>query len=542
METSAEGELLEFLYACPIGLIECDAAGTMGIVNPHAMQYLLPLAGDRDPTNLFSALAEHAPELRDIVLSAAKPIGRICEGHRIIVNQDNNKPKIEPTVLACTIVRLSPNRLMVTLMDVSTEVAREQRLSQSEAANIAKSQFLANMSHEIRTPLNGVLGMAQALALETLTHSQHEKVQIISDAGRSLLVLLNDILDLSKLETGQLELRIAPFDFEHMVKTTCAIFSETAKAKDLPVSFKSQAEARGFWEGDANRCGQIVSNLLSNAIKFTNAGEVRVELELTQTYGVRLRVCDTGFGIAATELPNLFTKFHQVDQGTTRRFGGSGLGLSICQELAQIMGGSVTVESLVGVGSKFTVELPLRFLGAGAETTTQADLDENTGQASHHRLTPHVAKDDGADRAQIPTVLRILAADDNATNQLILKTLLQAFDVSVVLVENGLLAVKAWQDEPFDLILMDIQMPQLDGVDATRRIRALERALGRSRTPIVAVTANVMAHQLREYQSAGMDGYVPKPINLAELCEAIDRATGEAPSDGEHMASWGVQE
>ena len=538
METSAESELLEFLYACPVGLIECDATGTMGIVNPHAMQYLLPLAGDRDPTNLFSALEKHAPELRDIVLSAANPIGRICEGHRIIVDHESTNLKNEPTVLSCTIVRLSPNRLMVTLADVSTEVEREERLSQSEAANRAKSQFLANMSHEIRTPLNGVLGMAQALALETLTPGQHEKVQIIGEAGRSLLVLLNDILDLSKLESGQLELEIAAFDFEQMVKTTCAIFNETAKAKDLPVFFTSQEKAQGLWEGDANRCRQIVSNLLSNAIKFTAAGEVRVALEIAETGALRLGVSDTGLGIAAAELPKLFDHFHQVDQDNTRRFGGSGLGLSICHELTQMMGGIIAVESVFGVGSKFTVELPLKFLGAPAETSDQADLKQATVQGSHHRLETHLSEDDVVIGADAPSTLRILAAEDNPTNQLILKTLLQAFDVSVVLVENGQLAVESWQNEPFDLILMDIQMPQLDGVDATRRIRALENELGRSRTPIVAVTANVMAHQLQEYHCAGMDGYVPKPIQLEELYEAIARATDGARKDGD----WGIRE
>ena len=538
METSAESELLEFLYACPVGLIECDATGTMGIVNPHAMQYLLPLAGDRDPTNLFSALEKHAPELRDIVLSAANPIGRICEGHRIIVDQESRNLKNEPTVLSCTIVRLSPNRLMVTLADVSTEVEREVRLSQSEAANRAKSQFLANMSHEIRTPLNGVLGMAQALAREPLAPGQHEKVQIIGEAGRSLLVLLNDILDLSKLESGQFELEIAPFDFEQMVKTTCAIFSETAKAKDLPVVFSSQEKAQGLWEGDANRCRQILSNLLSNAIKFTTAGEVRVALEIAETGALRLRVFDTGLGIDAAELPKLFDHFHQVDQDNTRRFGGSGLGLSICQELTQMMGGIIAVESVFGVGSKFTVELPLKFVGAPAGTSAPADINQATVQGSHDRLVTHLSDDDVVIGADASNMLRILAAEDNPTNQLILKTLLQAFEVTLVLVENGQLAVEAWQNEPFDLVLMDIQMPQLDGVDATRRIRALENELGRSRTPIVAVTANVMAHQLQEYERAGMDGYVQKPIQLEELCEAIARATEDVREDG----NWGFRE
>ncbi|MHB8287053.1 MAG: sensor histidine kinase, partial [Caulobacteraceae bacterium] len=367
METSTESQLLQFLYACPVGLIECDASGEIGMINPHAMQHLFPLAGDRVLTNLFAVLEDHAPELRHIVAGYAKPIGRICEGYRIVVHLSGAPATADPKVLACTMVRLGPDRLMATLADVSVEVARERRLAEAEAANAAKSQFLANMSHEIRTPLNGVLGMAQALALDSLAPSQHEKVQTIREAGRSLLFLLNDILDISKIDAGQFELEIAPFDFEQMTKTICAIFAETAKAKGLPVVFTTRGDALGLWEGDANRCRQIVSNLLSNAIKFTDAGEVNVELERSDQGGILLRVRDSGVGIEASDLPKLFSKFYQADATSTRRFGGTGLGLSICQELSQMMGGSVTAESAPGQGSTFTLELPLKYLGVGVE-------------------------------------------------------------------------------------------------------------------------------------------------------------------------------
>ena len=531
MEASTEVQLLEFLYACPVGLIECDAAGAIIMMNPHAMQYLLPLAGDRDATNLFVALEEVAPELRQITYSADKAIGRLCDGHRIRFDKVVTTDKNEPGVLACTILRLSPNRLVVTLSDISIEVARELRLAHSEAANLAKSQFLANMSHEIRTPLNGVLGMAQALALEPLSPSQHEKVQIIQDAGRSLLAVLNDILDLSKLEAGELELEIGQFDFEQMVASTSAMFIEAAKAKGLALSFNSKDGAKGLWEGDGNRCRQILSILLSNAIKFTAAGEVRVELELTDSGALRLCVSDTGLGIEAAEQPKLFDKFHQVDLGTTRRFGGSGLGLSICQELVQMMGGNVFVASALGKGSKFTVEIPLRFVGPNIKDPISADYPVLTLHGESHMLPSAIVQDDGTDLAETTQALRILAAEDNPTNQLILKALLRAFDVSVVLVENGQQAVEAWKDASFDLILMDIQMPQLDGVGAARCIRALEKELGRSRTPIVAVTANVMPHQIQEYYSAGMDGCVAKPIQLEDLSEAIDRALSESFRD-----------
>jgi signal transduction histidine kinase/CheY-like chemotaxis protein len=513
---SSEEELLAFLYACPTGLIQCDAAGAIDIMNPFAMQHLLMLAGDGDTTNLFEALGPYAPELRSIVEEAPPTVGyRICEGHRINVGLARAGAAGSAKVLSTTIVRIGQNRLMVTLADATVEVERERRLAEAEATNLAKSRFLANMSHEIRTPLNGVLGMAQALALDTLTPGQHEKVQTIRDAGRSLLVLLNDILDLSKIEAGQLELDLQPFDLEQMIKSTYAIFVETAKAKGLPVVFTARGEVAGLWVGDAHRCRQIVSNLLDNAIKFTSTGEVRVELERVDDSAVRLRVCDTGAGISEADLSKLFAKFCQVDTSSTRRFGGAGLGLSICQELTKMMGGSISVASRPGEGSTFTVDLPLRRL----------DADRAPVSAAHPAPSlqpPGLYGEPVAPEAA--ATLRVLAAEDNPTNQLILKTLLQVFDIDVVVVDNGRLAVEAWEAGGFDLILMDIQMPDMDGLAATRRIRAFEKELGRARTPILAVTANVMTHQVEEYQRAGMDGHVAKPIELEALYEALGKA------------------
>ena len=513
---SSEEELIAFLYACPIGLLQCDAAGAIDIINPFAMQHLMMLAGDGDTSNLFDALAPYAPDLRSIVENAAPTVGyRICEGHRINVDLASAGAAGSAKVLSTTIVRSGPNRLMVTLADVTVEVERERRLAEAEATNLAKSRFLANMSHEIRTPLNGVLGMAQALALDTLTPSQSEKVQTIRDAGRSLLVLLNDILDLSKIEAGQLELDLQPFDLEQTIKSTCAIFVETAKAKGLPIVFTARGEVAGLWEGDAHRCRQIVSNLLDNAIKFTLTGEVRVELECADTGAVRLRVCDTGTGISEAELAELFSKFHQVDTSSTRRFGGAGLGLSICQELTQMMGGAISVASRPGEGSTFTVDLPLR----------RFDADPKPLSGAHPDAPLQAPPLDGEPvAAEAAVTLRVLAAEDNPTNQLILKTLLQVFDIDVVVVDNGRLAVEAWEAGAFDLILMDIQMPDMDGLAATRRIRAFENELGRARTPILAVTANVMTHQVEEYERAGMDGHVAKPIELGALYEALGKA------------------
>ena len=528
MDPSEDSELLRFLYACPVGIVQCDTRGEIGMINPFAMQHLMSMAGDRDPGNLFEAIEDHAPELRRIVADAAHPIGeRICDGHRIYVDLHGAGHKTGPKVFSTTIVKIGPNKLIATLSEVTVEVERERNLAQAEATNLAKSQFLANMSHEIRTPLNGILGMAQALAFDSLAPNQHEKVLAIRDAGGALLILLNDILDLSRIEAGQLELEAKPFDFEQMVKATCAIFAETAKAKDLPVTFVTEVDVSGQWEGDVNRCRQIVSNLLDNAIKFTEAGEVRVLLTCGEEGSICLRVVDSGAGIAQAELPNLFSKFYQIDASTTRKRGGVGLGLSICSQLVRMMDGTISVESALGEGSTFYVSLPLKRVIAaavpGADLGPSPYFHGDTGLL----LATEQLPDDEFAPAESADPLRILAAEDNPTNQLILKTLLQVLNVSVQVVDDGRLAVEAWECDVFDLILMDIQMPNMDGVTATQRIRILERELGRTRTPIIAVTANVMPHQLDEYRHAGIDGYVAKPIDLEALCEAINNATSD---------------
>ncbi len=404
-------------------------------------------------------------------------------------------------------------------------------LEKAEAANVAKSQFLANMSHEIRTPLNGVLGMTQALALEHLAPGQYDKVKTIGDAGRSLLVLLDDILDLSKIEAGQFELETASFDFEDMAGSTCAVFAETAKAKGLLLALITRDEARGLWEGDRNRCRQILSNLLGNAIKFTAAGEVTVELERSTLSAVRLRVRDTGMGIAPDDILKLFSKFYQVDGTNTRRHGGTGLGLSISQELTQMMGGTITVESELGRGTIFTVDLPLRFVGASRLSASPASGSPDNRLSLAVGRSADVSVDDRVDHAGSSDALRVLAAEDNPTNQLVLKTLLQAFGATTTMVDNGRLAVDAWETGAFDVILMDVQMPEMDGVAATRRIRNLEASLGRSRTPIIALTANVMSHQVLEYHVAGMDSHVAKPIQIDELGAALDRVFAATQAD-----------
>jgi len=385
------------------------------------------------------------------------------------------------------------------------------------AASRAKSEFLARMSHEIRTPLNGVLGMAQALAAEPdLKPGHRQSLSVIRQSGESLLAVLNDVLDLSKVEAGRLELEEIVFDLETTVRGAQETFAPQAAAKGVAFRLHIEPEAAGSYRGDPTRVRQILYNLLSNAVKFTEAGEV--SLTVSATLGtLTLVVADSGIGIAPQDLARLFSRFQQVDSSTTRRYGGTGLGLSICRELAELMGGSVTVESQPGAGSRFLVMLPLPRVAHEATP----GLDADTLEA-------------GLADAGIP--LRVLAAEDNAVNQLVLTTLLSQVGVAPDVVADGAAAVAAWRSGAWDLILMDVQMPVMDGVEAVRVIRAAEAAEGRPRTPIVALTANAMAHQVAEYLAAGFDGHVAKPIDAARLYAAIAEAV-TPDADGEATAA-----
>jgi signal transduction histidine kinase/ActR/RegA family two-component response regulator len=385
---------------------------------------------------------------------------------------------------------------LVILQRLGAQNLRAARRA-AEEANATKSGFLATMSHEIRTPLNGVLGMAQALAADSLTAGQRAKLTVIEESGASLLAILNDILDLSKIEAGKLELEIVEFQMSDLAMGAYSAFTAVASKKGL--SFVLDVEnAKGRYLGDPTRLRQILYNLISNALKFTESGEIRVSADYAGQDLV-IAVTDTGAGIAPENLEKLFSAFDQLESSTNRRFGGTGLGLSISRQLAHIMNGAITVDSEPGVGSRFVLRVPLGRLG-----------DEVAREA---------APKPGA---MEPLTLRVLAAEDNAVNQLVLKTLLDQMGVDVHVVDNGQAAVEAWETGDWDVILMDIEMAVMDGLSATAAIRERERAVGRERTPILALTANAMSHQVARYIAAGMDGHLSKPIEAAALYHAIN--------------------
>ncbi|HEV2364805.1 MAG TPA: ATP-binding protein [Caulobacteraceae bacterium] len=378
----------------------------------------------------------------------------------------------------------------------------------ADAANVAKSRFLANMSHEIRTPLNGVLAMAEVMSRGELEPSQRERLAVVRQSGEQLLAVLNDVLDLSKIEAGKLELAIADFTLETVAQSVKDGFAAIAASKNLEFDISVAEEARGLWRGDGERLRQILTNLVSNALKFTREGAVSALFETADSGGLRLVVKDSGIGIPEEKMPFLFEKFTQADNSTTRQYGGTGLGLAICRELAQLMGGSISAVSQQDKGSTFFVELPFErgaTEGSGVEAVTPAP--EQT--TSERRI-------------------RVLAAEDNLVNQTVLRAIVEPMDLELSIVADGQAAVEAWRAGGFDLILMDIQMPVMDGIAATRLIRAAEEAEGRQKTPIIALTANALVHQVEEYMAAGMDGHVAKPIEIAKLYHALNRALAPA--------------
>jgi len=394
--------------------------------------------------------------------------------------------------------------LLTTLLMLRIRVVArdlDQSARAARAADHAKSVFLANMSHEIRTPLNAVLGMAQVMAGDDLSARQRQRLSLIGESGQVLLGVLNDVLDLSRIEAGQLAINAAPFELDSLLEGAVNGFAGQAAAKGLGLHIDLPDSLSGWWRGDAQRIRQILSNLVSNALKFTEAGHVTVSVTAADD-GLAFTVDDTGPGIEPAVLARLFGRFAQADDSSTRRHGGAGLGLAISRELADLMGGSLTAVSIPGEGSRFSLRLPL------ARVLDQAPL-----------LSPPPVQPMTLDRP-----LRILAAEDNMANRRVLGALLEPLEAELTLVCDGRALVEAWRQTRPDIILADIQMPEMNGLEATRAIRDLERQAGDTPVPIIALTANVMTDQVQSYRLAGMTGHVAKPIQIAELLAALSEA------------------
>ncbi len=491
------------------GIMMIDATGQVPVINQRAIA-LLDLPAD---------LVQMNPSFRDIVqwqvdCGEFGPPGRVDPGVLRFLEtgdlsaQNAHFERMRPNgmVLEVRTERLPDGGAVRTYTDITERRRNERALAAArdaaEAAGRARSEFLAVMSHEIRTPMNGIIGVAGLLQDMPLGSTEKHYVRIILDSGQHLLQLINDILDFSRLDAGRLDLEEAAFDVREVVRDSMELMSAEATTKGLVLSQEVAAEVPVRAVGDAHRLRQVLLNLVGNGIKFTSEGSVRLAVRLVRSEGSAIRlgfaISDTGIGIAPEAQGRLFTEFTQVDSSISRRFGGSGLGLAICRRLIERMGGTIGVESTPGQGSTFHFDVLL--------TLPRGDLAPMAPVAQEGVVAPR----------------RILIAEDNPTNRLVATRMLERMGHRVEAVENGREAVEAVQRGGFDLVLMDVMMPEMDGLAATEAIRRLGGAA--AGIPIIGLTANAMAADQERCLAAGMTHFETKPISASRLGAAIVRA------------------
>jgi signal transduction histidine kinase/DNA-binding response OmpR family regulator len=505
------------------GIVMRDAAGFVPVINRRAVE-LLSLPEHFLHGNLHALdILRHQYESGEFGNRELPPdaVQRLMSSQGSDVPASYERTRPNGTVLEIHSTTLPDGGFVRTYTDITERKRNETALAEArdtaEAASRARSEFLAMMSHEIRTPMNAVLGLTGSLLESQLTEDQRRSAEAIQEASDGLLAILNDILDLSKLDTGKLEFESVPFSVETVIDNTKSIVAQRAAEKALRLDVEIDPAIPKALMGDPNRVRQIVLNLASNAVKFTPSGAVTISAQCVEqneaSATLRIAVSDTGIGIAADRVGRLFTDFVQADPSIHRQYGGTGLGLAICKRLVDQMKGTISVESAPGQGSTFAFRISLP-LGAEADLGQRGEADE--------------VLDFGDMLTRLGRPLRVLIAEDNATNQLVVTRMLREYDIELRIASNGIEALAAATQSPFDIIFMDMRMPEMDGLDATRAIRARGGAL--ATVPIIALTANAFADDMKACRDAGMSDFVAKPIRKRLLVETLAKIVlGAAP-------------
>ena len=467
-----------------------------------------------------------------LTLAADSAVSRVLE-HQADTMRQQNELIVWLTLAQLVLLLIASGSLVLRQRRLEAERRAMEQLTdelrdaqfRAEAANRSKSQFLANMSHELRTPFNGLMGMLGLLQTTPVSPQQADYIQTAQESATHLLTLLNDILDLSALESGKMAFKPTPCEIPRLLWEVEALMLPLAKGKGLEFGVEAPTNALPVVLADETRVKQILFNLISNAIKFTSVGSVRMQVfersRSLETLEIAFEINDTGIGIEPAGLARLFQRFYQVEESSTRRYGGTGLGLEISQSLARIMGGEISVQSTVGIGSTFTAILKLPICLAPPEAIAPAPaLEVEASEVTAN--SPSLASADSTESSA--NAMRILVVEDHPINQKLVGLLLGRMGCSIAYCENGQEALDLLQREAFDLVLMDVNMPVMDGLTATRLIRALPGAV--SQTPIVVITADVMNEASEQARKAGANDFVSKPVKIDQLREIILKFAG----------------
>ncbi len=516
--------------------IECLPGG-ISVFDPKDGPILYNEVSRQRFPHLYEAFEKGAQSYEEAVRYTVKAQMPDCTEEEIeqLVHQYNRMAETGQTyetrtdegrIVQVTYRKMSEGRNVAISVDVTELRQREKELKKAQeaaiAASKAKSAFLANMSHEIRTPLNGILGMAQVLEMSELSSEQREQVATILDSGRNLMALLNDVLDLSKIEAGKIAIVSADTDLVHTLRRLHRLWKPKAEEAGLEFYLSLDADLPQVLKFDAVRVRQCVSNLISNAIKFTAKGRVEVFVTARKMpdgqHMVKIRVSDTGVGMDEATAGRLFRPFVQADDSTSRKYGGTGLGLSITRKLAELMGGETTVTSEVGRGSEFTFS----FLAGEAEL--------------HHRvISEGIPQSEDTARSSLKTQnLRLLLVDDHPINRQVASLFLRPFNMRIVEATNGKEALAALANETFDVVLLDVHMPVMDGVTTIREIRNSDQPW--ASVPVIALTADAMSGDKERYLGMGMTGYLSKPLAERDLITEITRVRAMSPDELQAVA------